>query len=159
VDRFLNESSAPYAWFVEEDVVVPKDALQELLALNVDIAAINYQLKVGRISESRWNGTLEATSLGCTLIRRVVFETVSPPWFRVDQETVRVHPGSASGHHLELRSRLSSAYGGHDNAFCFRALEAGFSIATVPGMLCKHLQLVQLSEFRKNDGRHLITEV
>ena len=83
------------------------------------------------------------TGLGCTLIRRKIFEELEKPWFRTDMEAVAVHEGSSSsGYRLHLRPRTLPAlvgYGGQDLYFCAKAVISGFTIGEVIGVLAEHL--------------------
>ncbi|MGH9341990.1 MAG: hypothetical protein ACRD1R_20990 [Acidobacteriota bacterium] len=160
VERFLG-TDADYAWFLEEDVMVPPRALQALLDLDADIAAINYPLKKGlnRLSEWRYRGELQWVGLGCTLVRRSVFTALPRPWFRNDCAIAIVHPGSSCQEKfLEMVDRNSGQYGGQDAFFCWQARQRGFSIGVVPHMFCRHLILDQLGQPESNQGCHAIRQ-
>lgn len=158
--EWFMQTGATHAWFVEEDVVVPDIALYAMLGLNVDIAAINYPLKTdGRISEMRRKDVLLWVSLGCTLIRRRVFETLPRPWFSTDYALVSSSTGSACKEKILSLKYAPRQYAGQDMYFCFRALEAGFTIGAVEGMLCEHLRLDAMGEANTNDGCHKISRV
>lgn len=160
---FIDQTKCDYAWIVEEDIIVPHDALEALLALDVDVAAINYNLKTGgpnRDSELRSkDGELYTLSTGCMLIRRRVFEALPYPWFRTDRAPGLVHPGSSTDKKFFDLIPNTSDYGGHDGYFTFTAMRAGFSVRSVPNMRCEHLQLDALGAAASNDGCHAISRV
>lgn len=138
VVKFL-ETASKYAWFVEEDVVVPKDALQRLLKASADIVAINYLLRAAPVpSQCLYQGKLLWVSLGCTLVKRKVFEVLPFPWFRTDLAVTSTHTGSAGNWCLGLMP-VKSQYGGHDAFFCYYAIQAGFRMAVVEDRMCDHL--------------------
>ena len=61
---------------------------------------------------------------------------------------------------MDLRAAApDKVYGGQDAYFCFTAMNAGFSVASVPGMVCLHLRLDALGEPESNNGCHRILAV
>jgi hypothetical protein len=136
---------ADHIWFVEEDVCVPNNAVQLLLDLDADITAINYGThKLHPVEKKPWisamryfeTGELLWVSLGCTMVRRRVFETMPAPWFRTDQDiAARLHKGKWI---VELVNREWD-YGGQDSTFCFRATQMGFTLRDHDSALCEHL--------------------
>lgn len=158
---FLDESNCDHALFAEEDVVLPLQAVRAMLDLGTDIAAINYHLKTPdhRLSEFRWEGKLIWCSLGCTLFKRRVFETLPEPWFSVDYALDTYSSGSSMKKKAHRLAYSPRSYAGHDMYVCFKAAEAGFSIGVVEGMLCDHLVLDALGEPNRNDGCHKISRL
>jgi hypothetical protein len=156
----LDNTDAPYFLFVEEDVVIPAGGINSLLELGSDVAAINYHLKTdGRISQMDRKGRLLWVSLGCTLFRREVFETLPEPWFSTDYALESVSTGSACKEKI-LRLRYSPRqYAGHDAFICFNAIKAGFTVKSAPGLLCDHLKLDAMGEPNQNNGCHKISRV
>ncbi len=162
VRTFLVEDTE-YAWIVEEDVVVPLDAIEQMLELRADVAAINYNLKVGgpgRDSEVHTaGGDLHTLGTGCMLVRRAVFETLPDPWFRTDLAPGMRHPGSSTPNPFLDLIPNSFEYGGHDGFFTLSAIRAGFRVASVPGVRCEHLMVNSLGKQGVNDGCHSIVRV
>lgn len=160
--RFLRYD-ADYAWFVEEDIVVPGDALCRMLEMEADVTAINYNLKEGgpgRNSEVRTSGgELHTLSTGCMLIKRRVLEEMPAPWFRTDLVPGMRFPGSATPNpYLDLIPNTSE-YGGHDGFFTLSAIRAGFKVASVPDARCEHLRMDSFGAAGVNDGCHVISKV
>ena len=133
-----------HGWFIEEDVVVPDGALSALLALDADLAAIDYPLKVGKsLSHREADNRVCWMSLGCTLVKRRVFDVLPVPYFRSDRKLVAIYDGSAAkGWRFELRQReRPDDYGNQDVYFSGQALIHDLSMRIVPLMLCDHLDL------------------
>jgi GT2 family glycosyltransferase len=154
------KTKADAFWFVEEDTVVPEGGLVALLALGTDISAINYKLKKGsdRLSEWRWNGELIWCSLGCTLVKRRVFERLTYPWFSTDYSVAEKITGSKCDKKFLGLVKRKMGYGGQDLYLAWRAREAGFTIGVVEGMLCRHLILEKLGQQDSNEGCHTIRD-
>jgi hypothetical protein len=156
----LDNTDAQSFLFVEEDVIVPIGGIGALLEMGTDIAAINYHLKIdGRISEYRRLGKLLWVSLGCTLIRRRVFETLPEPWFSTDYALFCESTGSACKEKILTLKYNPRSYAGQDNYLCFNAMKAGFTMAAVDGLLCDHLKLDAMGEPNQNNGCHRISRV
>ena len=132
------------AWFVEEDVVVPRGALREMQWLQADIAAVDYMLKTDppTLSHRTIDDRVVFVALGCTLVRREVFEALDRPWFRDDKILIATRGGKPERWLLSLDDRPKEMkYGNQDVYFCVKALEAGFSIDIVPHLLADHVNL------------------
>jgi hypothetical protein len=92
--RMAMGAGADYFLLVDADMVFPWDALDRLLAHNVDIVGVDYRKRKppyetvgvyanGVIDPSWAKGLLEVEmlGLGLVLVRRRVFETLKGPWF------------------------------------------------------------------------------
>jgi hypothetical protein len=162
VREFL-QSPIDYAWILEEDVVAPLDAIPQMLAMDADVAAINYNLKVGgpnRNSEIRTlDGELHTLGTGCMLIKRSVFEVLPDPWFRTDLAPGMRHPGSATPKPFLDLVPNSFEYGGHDGFFTLSAIRAGLKVVSVPDRRCAHLRLDAAGAVNSNQGCHVISRV
>lgn len=149
VEKILESKDIEYLFFIEEDTVPPQDALEKLLALDVDIACIDYGVngysciaKDKKTEEILWCG------LGCTLMKREVFEKIEKPWFRIDK-TLRLNDWKWIDN--------PAKYGGHDIWFCTQARAAGYTIQQAEGE-CRHLVLDQIGYKEFNNGLHSIGE-
>ncbi len=152
-------SGADYLWWVEEDVIAPPGALLASLALETDVAAVNYP-----VGEMGWSciarnaeGHIFWCGLGCTLIRRELFETIARPWFSTDTAYQIIRTNGRS----ELRSHADPTppekrYGRQDIYFFIRACEAGFRIAAVPDMIAGHAKVKTLGQPDTNHGAHVM---
>jgi GT2 family glycosyltransferase len=138
VERAL-AAGAEAVWSIEEDTVPPSGALDaslRMLGEGYAVAAIDYPISQGTGCLSRdAAGNILWVGLGCTLIAREAFEKVQRPWFRIVD---------------------GRAYGGHDIYFCREVLRAGLRIGQVPGMIAKHVRLVELGKNGTNMGCHQV---
>ena len=150
-------TGADLLWFVEEDTVPPSGALLDLIALAVPIAAIDYPVGEAPswacVARDR-EGHIYWCGLGCTLIRRQVFEAIERPWFRCDV-TYSISPGPDGRKVLHEMDRPST-YGGQDIYFFRRALAHGFAIAQVSGRVAGHAKVRELGARETNQGWHRI---
>lgn len=139
-------------FFVEEDTMPPPRALGMLLQANSDIACIDYGVSGwGCVTKDR-GGKILWCGLGCTLIKRRVFEALDKPYFRVDK-VLRLNDWSWQD--LPKDYLETKAYGSLDIWFCCKAREKGFKIVQIDGE-AKHLQLDQLGQRGTNNGLHQI---
>lgn len=151
VEEVLTIKDLTHIWFIEEDTVPPENSLQDLLKEDADIACIDYGVngwsctaRDKKTSEILWCG------LGCTLVKREVFDKLEYPYFRTDK-SLRLNDW------VWIDNPSKSAYGGHDIWFCTKAREAGFHIAQVAGE-CRHLRLEKLGTPEINKGLHTIVQ-
>ena len=135
--------------FVEEDTVPPPDALERLIEADADIAFIDYGVSGWSCSARDKEGNILWCGLGCTLVKRSVFDKVPYPWFRDDQ-MLRLNDWKW------IDTNPEKVYGGHDIWFCTQALENGCEIKQVEGE-CKHLKLEELGQPEVNKGLHKIS--
>lgn len=147
------QDNPTHLWFVEEDTVPPTNALRDLLAQDADVACIDYGVggyscltRDKNTSEILWCG------LGCTLIKREVFEPLDKPYFRSDKALMLNFWPEVRWYDAGWQ-----AYGLQDIWFFMHARERGFRIQQVPGE-CRHLQLEQLGQREINKGLHVIKQ-
>ena len=125
--------------FIDSDTLIPKDAISELLKMDVDIASGLYfgkgkpYLPVARIKEDdrhffledfEFNDIMEVegVGMGCCLIKTKVFEKMEFPYFK-----------------LEWRTKEKINYQiAEDLYFCEKAKEQGFKTYLNTGILCEH---------------------
>lgn len=146
-----------HALFVEEDMIIPDDAIPLLLEVDADIAAINYATHLTHpttgkpwMSSYWWHDRLLWVSLGCTMVRRRVFEGLERPWFRTDLDiTSTIIKGEWI---LGTHPRDPKKYGGQDSMFCYRAVEAGFTLGETLKKFAIHLPPLRPKEVEGNAG-------
>jgi hypothetical protein len=122
-NRAVDEMEGGWIWFVDDDNVPRPDTLERLLAHEVDIVQplvmCRHDLtrpaclsdldgRLGSLAMGPGLKKVAAVGTGGMLVRRRVFETVPPDWFRFIQEFNRVQ--------------------GEDVYFCRRAREHGFDV-------------------------------
>ena len=127
-----------HIFFLDDDVLVSRDTLIQLLSHNRPIVSGLYYAKShtpqpllfkapyqGPATEWPAGELVEcyAHGMGCTLITREVFEAVEPPWFKTEE-------GRLEGH--EFISHTEDVY------FLERAAQAGFSPCVDTSCLAIH---------------------
>ncbi len=144
------ETDCPYFLFVEEDMVLPEGAVERMYGQG-DIVALDYPVDSGHGTVQRKGGEIIFCGLGCTMIRREVFERMEKPWFETTR-SLRII--SENPFEYEVWN-VPYKYGGQDMLFCHKARELGFAIQAVEGE-AKHLRLRQLDERKYNQGTQVI---
>ena len=135
------EMDADYVYFQEDDVLTPVDALERLMALDVDIVSATCFSKqkppypiilksFGGGPYTEWYDEpgkpiqVVGTGLGATLVKTKVFKKIPPPWFKVV-------------HRMKINGKIVGGMTA-DLYFCWKALRYGFNIWVDTGCLCAH---------------------
>lgn len=145
------KEGADYILYVEEDVVVPEGAVDNMIMEKGDIVAIDYGVNEWSCI-TKYRGEILWTGLGCTLVKKEVFEKMEFPYFRSDKQLLlNFWP--------ETRwiDAPKNAYGGQDIFFCMKAREVGFEIKQAWGE-ARHLKLESLGTPEINSGVHLVID-
>lgn len=152
IERAMREDFTHFL-FVEEDIVMPEGVISSLLIADTDIACIDYGVAgYSCITRDKETDEILWCGLGCTLIKREVFEALEKPYFRSDKGLlINDWPK------ITWIDSGAQAYGGQDIWFCMQAREKGFNIKQILGE-CKHLQLNQLGRREINNGLHMISQ-
>lgn len=142
-------------FFIEEDTVPPAGALEKMLAVtkDADIACIDYGVAGWGCVARDTKGEILWCGLGCTVIKRQVFEALERPYFRTDM-VLRLNDWTWQK--LSEEYVKTKQYGGLDIWFCTKAKELGFKIGQVPEEEADHLRLVELGKREINNGLHKI---
>ena len=149
MDKILR-GSFDYVWIVEEDMVLPKGILKELLDLNQPIATMDYPAVEGVMCVQRdQDGNVEYTGTGCLLIERGVLELVKKPIFSTD------HIWGTDGKYLGKRDPREKVYGQHDIHFFKQIKELGIPIG-VTKTVGHQRKIVEYGQKEVNDGFHEI---
>lgn len=98
VETALKQDWWTHALLLDDDVIMPKGALKELLKLNADVAVMNYPMHVkvegkacGTAVHDK-DGSIAFAGLGCVLVKREAFEKLESPWFV--GTNYRIHKGN-----------------------------------------------------------------
>ncbi len=140
-----------YVLFIEEDVVIPDGTIERLLFADADIACLDYGVEGwGCVTKSKDTDEILWCGLGCTLVKKEVFDKLEKPYFRTDM-VLRLNDWQW------VPANVDKTYGGQDIWFCNKVRDAGFKIKQVPGE-AKHIRLARLGTNGLNNGLHLISQ-
>ena len=146
VDNFL---------MMEEDNVLPEGVFDKMVASDGDIVCVDYPVDNGTSTVCRKNGEILWCGLGCTLVRRHVFEQLSKPIFRTDQSLLIT---DLDKWEYELQD-VPNKYGGHDILFGYYARLKGFKITQVNGVESPHLRSDLFARNQNNAGFRNVYEL
>lgn len=146
------EGSYTHFWFVEDDMILPKNTLKRLLAENVPAIMCDYPMdeqgKAAIFQDPDGNVIYGGT--GCLLVTREFLETYKTPVFHSTiawdiqvGELVEVKPRQIKG----------DLYGLHDVNFSLEAYQRGTPIK-VSKVVCGHRKLRELGPDATNIGMH-----
>lgn len=136
-----------HVMFVDDDVLIPPDAVARLLAHKRPIIAGLYYAKTPAeqplILGDRYEGVetnwtpgdvveCAGHGMGCTLIERRVFEALEPPWFKTTRDNTET-PEGVGVHWFQSE----------DMYFLERARKAGFAPAVDTGLFCWHYSMAE----------------
>jgi len=149
MDKIL-KSSFDYVWIVEEDMVLPKGILQELLDLQSPIATMDYPAVEGVMCVQRDNNSdVLYTGTGCLLIERGILELVDKPVFSTDDIY------TPKGEYIGKRDPREPIYGQHDIHFFMQIRKLGIPIK-VTRSIGHQRKIVEYGQKEVNDGFHKI---
>jgi glycosyltransferase involved in cell wall biosynthesis/ubiquinone/menaquinone biosynthesis C-methylase UbiE len=130
-----------YLLFIDDDVMVPLDALPKLMAHKTDVVTGVYWMKKfppqPLIFEKLGDGPIydfnpgdvleiEGGGLGCCLVDMKVFDKLEKPYFKCDWT------------HIDKTGRKFKVPVGEDHYFYIKSKEAGFKILCDTNILCDH---------------------
>jgi len=123
-------SGCDYLFFVDDDMIIPPQTLEELLLCDKDIVGCVYKTKYETqadvceyFDDERPQGLfkVKAIGTGCLLIKTDVFRKLSQPWFKYEW--------NANG----------SVKRSHDWIFCEDAINAGIDVWALNTLEVKHI--------------------
>jgi len=136
--------------FIEEDTIIPEGMLKKMVLADEDIVFVDYGVNGWSCSAKDEKGRILWAGLGCTLIKKNVFENLKSPWFRTDKQ-LRLNDMKW------INIPKERVYGGHDIWFYCQAKAGGFKIKQIEGE-CIHLKIDALGRSEINNGLHKISE-
>lgn len=153
----LADKTITHLWFVEDDMILPPDILQEML--DKDLAAVTADYPVhesGRGAVFEVKKQVIFTGTGCLLVKREVFDELKTPYFRTD---IRWNIKNY-GDHLQFRAtktEVNDGYGLHDVNFCMSLYRRNIPIHKIDRVIGQR-KLVELGKAGTNNGAHNIKE-
>jgi hypothetical protein len=153
--KALVDETITHLWFVEDDMILPSDTLQKLLAMDKAVVTADYPVnKDGRGSIFSIKGQIVFTGTGCLLVKREVFDELQQPYFRTDfRWNIKNY-----GDHLKMTSSRQSnlaGYGLHDVNFGMNLYAKNIPIHAIDTVLGQR-KLIALGKAGSNDGAHNI---
>lgn len=134
VESALKVEGWTHALLLDDDVVLPKGAIKEMLALKADIAIMDYPMHylmdnkgVGTLVKDK-DGTIAWGGLGSTLVKREVFEKMAQPWFVLTKYRINRIKDGTIGFYASQSDGEMLFSGGEDVHFFLNARKLGFSI-------------------------------
>lgn len=152
------DSGADYIWMVEEDNELPEGILNALLEearQGHKIITMDYTVGGGNSHIYKIDGEPAWCGIGCTLIKREVFEAIEEPWFEVDKHLNFKDSGFEI---LELpEETVGNKFGGHDSLFFYmKARPKGFKIKVLEGWHGDHYRCEEVPKLEINNGNYNI---
>jgi GT2 family glycosyltransferase len=137
----MQESSAEYLFFLDSDVILPPNTVNQLISHNQDIISGVYHVRHDPITPAMWKesadvpghynpivgyneGTIidvDAIGMGCCLIHRRVFDKLEEPYFKWTMDARQENGVS------------------EDFYFCEQARKTGFHIYVDTSIQCTHI--------------------
>lgn len=151
------EGDYDYIWYVEEDMVLPKGILRELLNANVDVAACDYPVGGGKGGTVLYDpdGTPFFTGTGCMLVKTSILRRMKPPIWRDD---IRWEPYVEDGFiHFRIHQREEDIYGQQDIAFGLRLYANGHPVKVIKHTIGQR-EVLKRGGRGSNNGYHEIID-
>jgi hypothetical protein len=150
--NFLIESALKLDWthilLLDDDVLLPKGGLKELIKLKTDVAIMNYPMKSLGVDKSYGTVVTDKdksvawAGLGACLIRREVFEKISQPWFVCTQYSIRRSNNGQIGFFSSQKDGETHS-AGEDTYFFLQVRKEGFKMK-VAKKIAQHCYIEQL---------------
>jgi hypothetical protein len=151
--------SYTHVWLVEDDMILPEGTLDAMLLMDAPVVACDYPVSKsgqGAIMKSA-EGKIVFAGTGCLLVKRAVFDALTPPYFRTD---IRWNAANYGSFIRLTAARITNpdleGYGLHDTNFGLKLWQAGIPISEA-GVIGQR-KLVKLGVAGSNHGAHEIEE-
>lgn len=167
IETALKLKDWKYALLVDDDVILPKGGIQELLNLNADIAVMDYPLH-GKV-DGKTPGTIVRdkdksiafAGLGATLVKREVFEKMPQPWFVLTQYRTNRSKDGYIGFFASQRDGNPQISAGEDTHFYLNARKLNFKIkeSKLIATHCRIEQVIPHLHTARYQSQHKIVKV
>lgn len=141
--RKAMETDCTHFWLLEEDMEMPDGTLYSMLEMDEDVVCVDYPVAGGWSTIKSAGSEIKHCGLGCTLVKRKVFEVLKEPWFSIDKSL-----DARTGEILDIPMK----YGGHDIFFGISLRENGFEIKQLEGVECGHYRCSDLNRREFNNA-------
>ena len=150
------EWGADYLWFIEEDNLIPDGTFKKMLwaieSHDVGVVAVDYPVGEKNYSTITKKGDVILwCGLGCTLVKKEVFQILEEPWFRTDK-SFKIEDGKINLEEVNQPNK----YGGHDIYFGVKLNEKGIKIYQLPEVVAGHVKLLEFGNPGFNIGFHKV---
>lgn len=151
----LKDPSVTHFWFIEDDMILQPDTLQNMLDIDMAVVTADYPInKNGRGAVFSIAGQVIFTGTGCLLVKREVFDELKQPYFRTDMKWNIKNYGSFLKM-TKVRDGSVDGYGLHDVNFCMSLYAKEIPIHD-SGLVLGQRKLIALGKAGTNDGAHQI---
>lgn len=156
----LKDPTFTHVWFVEDDMILPENALRNMLNLmTADVATYDYPVAKtgqGAVFISK-DGQVVFGGMGCTLVKREALDKLKLPYFRTDVKWRPSNFGTSVMLTAGQGTPKPDEYGMQDVNFYMKLREAGATFEVFPDILGQR-KLLALGKAGSNDGAHQIEE-
>jgi hypothetical protein len=148
VETALKLPDWKYALLSDDDTILPKGALKELIKLKTDVAIMDYPMKSLGVDKSYGtvvtdkDKTVAWAGLGACLIKREVFEKIKQPWFVCTQYSIRRSNNGQIGFFSGQKDGEQHS-AGEDTYFFLQVRKEGFKMK-VAKKIAEHCYLEQV---------------
>jgi len=158
--KALKDPEFTHIWFVEDDMMLPHNILREMLnAITTDVLTCDYPAaKDGRgVVFKAKDGQVVFGGLGCTLVKRKIFDKLEAPYFRTDVKWRPANLGTSILLTAGEGEPKPDEYGMQDVNFYMKLRQAGATFEVYPQILGQR-KLLALGQTGSNDGAHQIEQ-
>lgn len=151
----LQDKTISHLFYVEDDMAIPDIILSQMLNVNKDVVTCDYPVtKEGKGAVFMVDKEVIYCGTGCLLVKREVFDKLTPPYFRSDIRWTPLNYGET----VKLSGSMynKAGYGLHDVTFGIKLYQAGVKIHLF-GKVGQR-KLISLGKSGTNDGAHQIEE-
>ena len=134
---------------IDDDVILPKGGLKELINLKTDVAVMDYPMK--SLGDNKSYGTVVTdkdksvawAGLGLILVKREVFEKISQPWFILTQHRIQRSNDGQIGFFASQEQGGQKISAGEDTYFFLQIRKEGFEVK-VTKKIAQHCYIERL---------------
>jgi hypothetical protein len=158
MNKALQDPDFTHLWFIEDDMILPPDCLERMLAMDKAVVTTDYPTTdYGGGAVFKVKGRIIFAGTGCTLVKRVVFDELKPPYFRTDICWNVKNYGEFIKIIAVKRGKANDGYGLHDVNFFMNLYRLDIPVHDV-GFTVGQRKLKALGKAGSNNGAHQIDE-